>query len=81
MDATTACSCLALCVLLAGILDAPGFSWHLVSLPETPAHVPTLVQPKAGFGAHPHRDAEIFSYIVQASGKAILDVNHMCHPG
>lgn len=23
-----------------------------------------LVKPKAGFGAHPHRDAEIFSYIV-----------------
>ncbi|KXZ45949.1 hypothetical protein GPECTOR_49g533 [Gonium pectorale] len=23
-----------------------------------------LVQPRAGFGAHPHRDAEIFSYVV-----------------
>ena len=23
-----------------------------------------LVQPNAGFGAHPHRDAEIFSYVV-----------------
>lgn len=23
-----------------------------------------LVKPNAGFGAHPHRDAEIFSYIV-----------------
>lgn len=23
-----------------------------------------LVQPKAGFGAHPHRDAEILTYIV-----------------
>eukprot|EP00891_Asterochloris_glomerata_P005623 jgi/Astpho2/5623/fgenesh1_pm.00079_%23_32_t len=26
-----------------------------------------LVQPHAGFGAHPHRDAEIFSYIVEGS--------------
>lgn len=24
-----------------------------------------MLQPKAGFGAHPHRDAEIFSYIVK----------------
>ena len=27
---------------------------------------PPLLQPKAGFGAHPHTNAEIFSYIVQA---------------
>lgn len=24
-----------------------------------------LVKPRAGFGTHPHRDAEIFSYVVQ----------------
>lgn len=23
------------------------------------------VQPKAGFGSHPHRDAEIFSYVLE----------------
>lgn len=37
-----------------------------LSLPPPPPQThPSAPQPKAGFGAHPHRDAEIFSYIVQ----------------
>ena len=34
-----------------------------------------LVQPARGFGTHPHRDAEIATYIVQAKVKVNTDVN------
>lgn len=41
---------------------------HLPTPCPAPAH--RSLQPKAGFGAHPHTNAEIFSYVVQASQPA-----------